>query len=360
LRVLMLTPYMKPVLGGISTYLEGLTSELRRQNAVCVVVSEKGKGTTDLVRTDRSHLRFISEGILSAFSLRPDVIHIHSNWRGFLVALAYKRLFRCTPVFFTFHTDSLSPLSGLKRRLFESMLQRCDTLVFTSTYLQSETEASLSIDAKSRVIYAGVSRMPASEKQVREFRERHSLHDRFPVLLYMTPFVWKEKVLGIEILGKALRNLERHSLKPSLVVLGEGELRSDVERRIRELGLDDIVLLVGRMDNPSIALSACDIYTHISMRESLSMSILEAMSEGKPVIATDVGGTREILADEHIGILVSPDLAGMGEATLSLCSDRGRMMAMGTRAREWVEAEFTWEQSAKNHLRLYKEALGET
>lgn len=308
----------------------------------------------------RSFPRFLAEGILTAFSLKPDVIHIHSSWRGFLIALVYRSLFRGTPVFFTFHTDFLSPLSGLRRRIFERMLRMCDTLIFISLYLMSETKSFFSFDFMPRVIYAGVTRSQTNEKYVQKFVERYSLRDRFPILAYMTPFVWQEKVMGIEILAMALQNLVGHSLSPRLVVVGEGPLRSKTEARIKELGLGDFVVFAGQMNNPQIALLACDIYTHISMRESFGISILEAMSVGKPVIATDIGGIREIISEETVGVLVSANPKDIERAILSLCSDRDKMKAIGRRAQELVDTKFTWRESAEKHLRLYREAMGET
>jgi glycosyltransferase involved in cell wall biosynthesis len=276
-----------------------------------------------------------------------------------MIALAYKQLFPHVPVFFTFHTDYLSPLAGSKKEILEAMLERCDSLIFTSSYLRLKTRNSLSFKAKSKVIYAGATGKPVSEREVQEFRKRHSLEDKFPVLLYMTPFVWEGKVVGIELLGKSLQSLRRQSLDPKLLVLGDGPLRGRTEERTRRLGFEDVVMFLGRLEDPWTAISACDVYTHISMKESLSMSILEAMSSGKPVIATDVGGTREIISDNSIGALVSPDSAEIEEAIFSLSSNRDRMREMGSKARKWIEARFTWDQSAKNHLKLYREAIDE-
>jgi glycosyltransferase involved in cell wall biosynthesis len=357
----MITPFARPVLGGISTYLDGLSTELRkREDTVCVVVAEEGEGTGGSTHMRRSFPRFLAEGILTAFNLKPDVIHVHSNWRGLLIALIYRSLFRGTPVFFTFHTDSFSPLSGWKKGIFERMLRMCDTLIFVSSYLMSESKSLFAFDFVPRVIYPGVARPQTDETHVQRFIERFFLRDRFPILAYMTPFVWREKVMGIEILAMALRNLLGHSLSPRLVVIGEGPLRRETEARIKELGLDDIVVFTGQMSNPQIALLACDVYAHISMRESLGISILEAMSVGKPVIATDIGGIREIISEETVGELVSANPKDIERAILSLSQDRDRMNTIGVRAQEHVETKFTWRESADRHLRLYREGMGET
>jgi glycosyltransferase involved in cell wall biosynthesis len=354
----MITPYMKPVLGGISSYLDGLCRGVREQETTCEVIAEKGESTLGTSRTDRSLLRFLTEGILAALSLRPDVLHVHSSWKGFLIALPFKLLSRQSALFFTFHTDSISPLSGFRKTVFEMMLSKCDGLIFTSSYLQSQTETSLSIKTRSRVILAGVSDVTVDHRQVEGLIERLSLRGKFPILLYMTPFVWEEKVSNIETLGKILQKLKTGNVDPVLVVIGDGPLRSEIERGIRRLGLDEIVVLPGRVDDIGAALAMCDIYTHISKKESLSMAILEAMSAGKPVIATEVGGTPEILSQKGLGVLVSQDLAGAEEAILMLTSNPDEMKAMGARARERVETGFTWRVSSGNHIELYKEALG--
>lgn len=361
MKVLMITPYTSPVLGGISTYVDSLSTQLKkRKDTFCVVVAEKGGRAMLSSQERKSLLRFLAEGFLVAFRLRPDIIHVQSNWRGFLIALPYKWLFRRTRLFFTFHTASLSPLSGLRKSVLERMLGACSALVFTSSYLLSRTRTSFSLEVPTTVIYTGVSRKSTSEDEIHEFVDKHSLRNSFPVLTYMTAFAWEEKATAIEILGDAIRDLTRHSLSPRLIVLGEGPLRDEVEARISKLGLDDYVVFVGRMSNPFVALSACDIYTHISMKESLSLSILEAMSVGKPVIATDVGGTREIISDESVGVLVSPDSEAIEKAILALCHNRSEMRAVGKKAQQLVEAKFTWDESTEKHLRLYEVALSET
>lgn len=357
MKILLITPYMKPVLGGISTYVDGLRQGLKRRGAVCDILAEKGESITGTKRTDRSFVRFLAEGILAILAFRPSVVHVHSNWRGFLIALPYSWLSRRSALFFTFHTDFLSPLSGFRKNIFEAMLRRCDALIFTSSYLRSTVETSLSVETKSKVVLAGVSKPTGKDREAEELADRLSVGGRFPVLLYMAPLVWKEKTANIAVLGETLQGLKSEGLDPVLVVAGDGPLRNEVEERIKGLGLDEVVVFAGRVENSGAALAASDIYTHISKKESLSMAILEAMSAGKPVIATDVGGTSEILSREGVGLLVSDDLSDVKMAILTLTSNPDEMKAMGDRAREWVEGNFTWMISAENHMKLYQEAL---
>lgn len=357
MKILMITPYMKPIMGGISTYVEGLCAGLREQDAICTVIAEKGRSTVGPDRIERSPMGFLCEGFLAALAFKPHIIHVHSNWRGLTIALAYKRLFKNTPVFFTFHTDYLAPLKSPKREMFESMLGSCTALVFTSSYLRSMIEASLTIEVDSHVLYAGVSGKQATQEEVQRFKEELCLQDKYPLLLYTTPFVWREKVSGIEVLASVIRDLERPGLSPHLLVIGDGPLLGPIKERLANCGLEDTVHFLGRVEDPWVAISACDIYTHISKRESLSISILEAMSVGKPVIATDVGGTREILSDESHGLTVDPHLRDMKAMLLSLSNDKERMRQLALNARRRVETTFSRRLSAMNHLRLYGEAL---
>lgn len=90
-----------------------------------------------------------------------------------------------------------------------------------------------------------------------------------------------------------------------LVILGEGESRSELEALIRDLGLQDAILLPGFVDNCYPYMVACDLFVVSSAWEGLSMVLIEAMACGAPVVSTDCeSGPREILEDGAWGRLV--------------------------------------------------------
>ena len=125
--------------------------------------------------------------------------------------------------------------------------------------------------------------------------------------------------------------LERPDLR--YVLVGEGPLRSDLERGIRRLALGDIVVLHGREANARSLYGAFDIFVQASDSEGLPNVILEAAASGLPIVATSVGGTPEILSSNVDAILVpSGDVQGIASAISELAVDPGLRDRLGRAA----------------------------
>jgi L-malate glycosyltransferase len=90
------------------------------------------------------------------------------------------------------------------------------------------------------------------------------------------------------------------------VIVGEGPLRSGLERRVARLGLEERVHLVGELDDPHLALAGADLFVLSSLAEGLGSSVLAAMALGVPIVATRVGGVPELLGSGG-GVLVSAE-----------------------------------------------------
>ena len=142
------------------------------------------------------------------------------------------------------------------------------------------------------------------------------------------------------------------------LLVGEGPLRERIAYRIGELGLRNAVRMTGRIQNVGGLLSEVECSVLATHYEGSSNVILEAMAMSKPVVASDVGGNRELIVHGETGFLVPPrDPARLAEAILEVLSDRARASAMGIRARKRVEAHFTIQESVKQTAALYQELL---
>ena len=117
---------------------------------------------------------------------------------------------------------------------------------------------------------------------------------------------------------------------------------ADVQKLITDLRVTDNVKFLGRrLDVPSI-LKICDLFYQSSRSEGLPNAILEAMASGLPCVATDVGGTNEIISNDKNGFLVEserPDLAA--KAIINLLGDRNRARIVGAAARYTIEQRFS-------------------
>ena len=140
---------------------------------------------------------------------------------------------------------------------------------------------------------------------------------------------------------------------------GDGIERPYLESRIRELGLEGRVVLLGhRTDIPSL-LARSDALLLCSTAEGLSNAVIEGMAARLPVVATSVGGNSELL-DWKRGLLVPPrDPRSLAAAVARVMSDPDEAREMGRRARAYVKAELTLSRMQQAHEELYLRALGE-
>ncbi len=124
---------------------------------------------------------------------------------------------------------------------------------------------------------------------------------------------------------------------------GDGPLRGEITERVKRAGLAGNVVFCGIMTDMASFFSALDLLAQVSVeREGLSISVLEAMSAGRAVIGTKVGGIPEAVYDGDTGILVPPrNPSALASAILALAGDRARMEKMGSAGRELYEKQFT-------------------
>lgn len=143
-----------------------------------------------------------------------------------------------------------------------------------------------------------------------------------------------------------------------LLIVGDGPERARLEQLVREHELGDAVRFLGwRKDVPRL-LSLMHVFVLSSDSEGTSISLLEAMASGVPVVATAVGGTPDVIHSERVGSLVPPgNVAALASAIGDLLSDPGRRSALGEHGRARVEAEYSFGAMARQYQVLYQQAL---
>lgn len=151
---------------------------------------------------------------------------------------------------------------------------------------------------------------------------------------------------------------------PDLVCLlvGEGAERAALERRVRELGLEDAVRLTGyRPDAPAV-MQAMDVVVLPSVAiEGLGVALIEAAFLGKPVVGSDAPGIREVMVDGETGLLAPPgDAQGLAASIEKLLSDRELARRMGEAGRERARNLFTVDRMAVEAEALYRELLDDS
>ncbi len=143
------------------------------------------------------------------------------------------------------------------------------------------------------------------------------------------------------------------------LIAGEGPLERELKAMVSARGLEKDFIFAGFVKDVSPLLEALDVLVLPSLREGFPMAVLEAMSAGKPVIASDIDGVKESVSGGESGLLVPPgDARALAGAMLSLFRDRAAAAAMGRRGGELAAARFGLDRTIKAHEALYEELAG--
>jgi glycosyltransferase involved in cell wall biosynthesis len=168
-----------------------------------------------------------------------------------------------------------------------------------------------------------------------------------------------DKVKRVDLLLKAFAEVLAKLPQVRLVIAGAGSLKAEMEAFAETLGISHAVRWAGFYPNMPRLLAAIDVYIQSSVNEGLSLSILEAMAAEKAVVATSVGGAKEIIADGETGILVpAGSSAAIAAAVLSLLDDPARRAAISRAARAHVESAYGLAKMAEEYGALYARIAG--
>jgi len=160
---------------------------------------------------------------------------------------------------------------------------------------------------------------------------------------------------GLNYLLDALANVKEAGLK--LVVCGDGPERVNLEGQARSLGLGDTVRFAGQMSDEEKfqLLSLADLFVMASLHEGFGIIFLEAMSQGLPIVATNVGGQTDFLTHEHNALLVPPADSGvLAEAIRRTIGDEALRRMMSENNLEEVKA-FDIRKIAERHVEVFEE-----
>lgn len=143
-----------------------------------------------------------------------------------------------------------------------------------------------------------------------------------------------------------------------LVIVGDGSMRTALERRITENGLEDSVWLAGNRDDVPELLRCMDIFVLPSLAEGISNTIMEAMATGLPVIATGVGGNYELVMEDTGFLVPRSDFQAMADALSRYLSEPALLKSHGSSARHKAETDFGLQTMVNRYASLYEKLTG--
>ena len=240
-----------------------------------------------------------------------------------------------------------------------AVVRAVDQFVTGSTAASARLRDVLHLpEPRSLAIHNGISYRPATATP-QETRRLLGLETFDGVIFGCVGVLGPRK--GHQILLDAIAQLiaKSHDAMPrfKIIVVGDGPLRSALEQRVHEAGLDEYCLFVGERDDVMNYMTLFDVLVLPStMNEDFPFVVLEAMSHGKPVIASRVAGTVEQVVHRGTGILVEPGATEqLAAAMYEVASCQRLREEFGEAGRQRFLSHFTSEMAVSRYLSLYAE-----
>ncbi|HEV8359571.1 MAG TPA: glycosyltransferase family 4 protein [Candidatus Thermoplasmatota archaeon] len=359
MRVLLANPYFWPHEGGIEGRLQGLARGLARRHEVGVLTARLPGTALEETRDGYTILRcparvwrgfpsnpppLWTRGILArARAWKPDLLDYQyrwaPEWNRAMAAWA-----REGPLVLTWHNafgegeGLVGRLSAWNDRRFVALMGSARGVVCISRAVEQDLARRGVAPGKLRTVHAGFDAPPPLALPEGD-------HAVFAGRLVATK--------GLDVLLAALPAAP----EVRVVLVGKGPERARLERLAARLGVQDRVRFAGfvREEEKRRLVAGARFVVHPARWESLGHALAEAMLQGKPVIASDVGGIPEVVGPG--GVLVpTGDAAALAAAMRDLWADAGLRAALGWKAQAHA-ATFTWDRCVAATERVYREAV---
>lgn len=296
-----------PQIGGISTYNFNLTKELRRKGHHVEIISYEKND--EFITHKAYHIKIpILRGITFFISAlitflilnrknRFDVIHGHYLLPAGLVAVVSKKIAGTKAVVMTYGSDIL--VLGKKwylRPILAWIMKSSDLTIVLSRKLKEEAIKMGIEDSKIRLAPIAIDEELFNPNIESNIKKEFGI--KGDVILFVGALV-KQK--GLEYLIEAC-NILRENLEFTLIVVGDGPLRKELEKRSEGLN----IIFTGFRKDVNRFMKDADILVLPSISEGLGFVVLESMAVGTPVLATKVGGIPELIENGKNGVLVEP------------------------------------------------------
>lgn len=229
----------------------------------------------------------------------------------------------------------------------------CQKVVFNSRHVADYSRRKEAVRAEQIVVIPnGVNDLRVGHDQWRrDFRKRLEMEEEETALIGAVARLHPQKNLTLFLRALAQLSTDRPW---KAVILGDGPARHALLGEARILGLTDRVSFLGARTDVESWLAAMDLFVHTADFEGMPNAVMEAMAMGLPVVASDVDGTRELIADGQNGFLVpAGDAAGFAERMEELMEKRELRLRLGKEAHRTVLDRFGMARMVGDYDRLF-------
>ncbi len=372
-KLLITIPYFPPYMGGTQLYAYNIAKRLQANFSweVCVVTSgNRGLYTIEenynglkvfrlpyWFKISNTPINLFWPFLLKRIIKKENISLINAHAPVPVLSDITAIVAGQKPIILTYHTGTMRKhtiLPNILIWLYEHvpllfLLHRVNFIVCSSDFVR--------LGFLKKYQYKSKTITPAVDHN--QFKPGNKKTDH-PTILFVGGLTRSEQHKGLKILLKAFLILKDISPDLRLVVVGDGNMKSEYENYVRQLNLDNRISFTGKLsiDNLTLAYQQCDIFVLPSLApaESFGMVIAEAMATGKPVIGSTAGGIPLVIDHEKTGLLVkSGDSEALAFAIKRLLDDPVLAKKLSEAGRKKALDQYNWDKQAAQYNDLFND-----
>lgn len=287
---------------------------------------------------------------------KPDLVHTHANMSARIAAKSLG-----IPVVYTRHSvfppsKRLSTFPGKQINGWINNRTADRIIAVAEAAKENLTDTGVS-GKKIQVILNGVEALPpSSAAELQALNLRYGIGEEEKVVVMAARLA---EVKGHKYLVEAARRLRERGITAKFLIAGTGETEAALRAQIRDAKLEESVILMGFVEDVAPLMHRMDVQVNCSFgTEATSLALLEGMSLGKPIIASDFGGNPGVVAEGKNGFLTPVhDIEALTNRLEQLLTDADLYQQLSVGAKEIYQEKFTAEANTHAIENLYREVV---
>ncbi|MEA2036312.1 MAG: glycosyltransferase family 4 protein [Nanoarchaeota archaeon] len=286
---------------------------------------------------------------------KADIIHAQWILSG-LIGVFIKKIYKKPLILSTRGVAvQMASKNKLMKPILRFVLRNCDYITPNNLHHISEI-AKLGISTnKISTIPNGIDLKLYKPRDKLKLRKELGINKNTKIILFIG---WLIERKGVDYLIKALPKIVEKNKNAILYLIGTGSLKKSIEETAKKLKIDKNLKILQHMPPEKTALwiAAADLFVLPSLSEGRPNVIYEAMLSETPVVATNIGGTNELIEDGKTGILVVPkDSGAISKKVTKLLQDKKMSANIAKKARSHLlSLDISWDASAKRFIDIYQ------
>ncbi|QTM99636.1 N-acetyl-alpha-D-glucosaminyl L-malate synthase BshA [Sediminibacillus dalangtanensis] len=286
-----------------------------------------------------------------------DILHVHYAMPHAICAILAREIAEHdVKIVTTLHGTDITVL-GIDNSLTKMIkhgIDQSDAVTAVSRSLVAQTKEMLGVEREIEVIYNFIDEREYHQRENQRLRQDYGIADEEKVIIHVSNFRKVKRVADVI----AAFHIIQGKVPAKLLLVGDGPEYSEMCRVVKQLGIEDRVLFLGRQINVSDLFSIADLKLLLSEKESFGLVLLEAMACGVPCIGTNIGGIPEVIEHGQTGFITDlGDIKDIAERAVQLLTDSELWQTFSKTAVQSAHKRFRAEKILTAYEQVYDSVM---